>query len=667
MPDYTQQTRGLQLTTPLGPDALLLTSMSGEEQMSRLFSYELRMLAENDSIQPNDIVGKKVTFSVEHADGDKRYFNGMVNRFAYLGTGDRLSEYRAQVVPWLWFLTLTSNCRIFQNKSVPDIIKAVFDKLGFSDYEVTMQGQHPTWDYCVQYRETDFNFVSRLMEQEGIFYFFRHEEGKHTLVVADQKSSYQDCKDNEVKFEFNLGGPDPFDQITSWEHQYEFRTGKWSQTDYNFETPALDLKTNSPTTVSLPGISKYEMYDYPGEYEKKNDGDSETKLRMEAEEVGYNTVHGTSYCRSFTPGGKFKLQKHHAAGEEGKGYVVTGVRHWAGVGGTYVSGGGSSESGYGNAFTCIPDSVVFRPARVTPKPYVHGAQTALVVGPSGEEIYPDKYGRVKVQFYWDREGKKDENSSCWIRVAHPWSGKQWGMVSIPRVGQEVVVSYLEGDPDRPLITGMVYNAETMPPYTLPDNKTQTGIKTRSTMKGGSDNFNELRFEDKKSSEEIYFHAEKDFNRVVENNDTLKVGSSKADDGSQTIEIWKNRTETVKTGNELVTIEQGNRTVNVNQGNDTHEIKQGNRSVLIDMGNDSLAIKMGNQTTKLDMGASSTEAMQSITLKVGQNSITIDQTGVTIKGLMVSVQGQVQTQIKGMMTQINGDAMLQAKGGITMIN
>jgi type VI secretion system secreted protein VgrG len=665
--EYTQKTRGLQLTTPLGPDVLLLTSMSGEEQMSRLFSYELRMLADNESIQASDIVGKKVTFSVEYPNGEKRYFNGIVNRFAFLGTGDRLSEYRAQVVPWLWFLTLTSNCRIFQNKSVPDIIKAVFGKHGLTDFDDQMKGTHPTWDYCVQYRETDFNFVSRLMEQEGIFYFFRHEQGKHTLVLADQKSAYQDCVDNEVKFESNLGGPDPFDQITSWEHQYEFRVGKWAQTDYNFETPSTSLMTNTSTTVSLPGITKYEMYDYPGEYEKKNDGEAETKLRMEAEEVGYDMVHGTSYCRSFTPGGKFKLQKHHAEGEAGKGFVIVGVRHWAGVGGTYVTGGDQAQSGYGNSFTCIPDSVVFRPARVTAKPYVHGAQTALVVGPSGEEIYPDKYGRVKVQFYWDREGKKDENSSCWIRVAHPWSGKQWGMISIPRVGQEVVVSYLEGDPDRPLITGMVYNAETMPPYTLPDNKTQTGIKTRSTMKGGADNFNELRFEDKKGSEEVYFHAEKDFNRVVENNDTLKVGSSKADDGSQTIEVWKNRTETVKTGNELVTIEQGNRTVNVNQGNDTHEIKQGNRSVLIDMGNDSLAIKMGNQSTKLDLGASSTEAMQSITLKVGQNSITIDQTGVTIKGLMVSVQGQVQTQIKGMMTQINGDAMLQAKGGITMIN
>ena len=345
--------------------------------------------------------------------------------------------------------------------------------------------------------------------------------------------------------------------------------------------------------------------------------------------------------------------------------------------------------------------MTFRPGRQTPKPVIAGAQTAVVVGPSGEEIYTDKYGRVKVQFFWDRYGTSDENSSCWIRVSENWAGKNWGIVFNPRIGQEVIVDFLEGDPDRPIITGRVYNADQMPPYALPANQTQSTIKTRSSKSGTTDNFNEIRFEDKKGSEEIFIQAEKDFNRVVENNDTLKVGSSKADDGSQTIEIYKDRTETVKTGNETVTIEKGNRTVTVKQGDDahvvtqgkrtvtvqaddTHEIKQGNRSVLIDqgndseeikmgnrdvkidMGNDSLEISMGNQTTKLDLGASSTEAMQSITLKVGQNSITIDQTGVTIKGMMVTIQGQVQTQVKGLMVQVSADAMLQAKGAITMI-
>jgi len=325
----------------------------------------------------------------------------------------------------------------------------------------------------------------------------------------------------------------------------------------------------------------------------------------------------------------------------------------------------------------------------TPKARVDGTQTAVVVGPAGEEIFTDKYGRVKVQFYWDRQGKKDANSSCWVRVGTSWGGKQWGATHIPRIGQEVVIAFEEGDPDQPVIVGSVYNANLMPPYTLPDNRTQSGIKSRSSLKGDAETFNELRFEDKKDSEEIYFHAQKDFNRVVENNDTLKVGFLKkdkgdhtieifnnhslkvgcpeADEGSQTVEVYKDRTETLKTGNEKLTVEQGNRDVNVKMGNDTHKIDQGNRDVKIDMGNDSLKISMGNQTTKLDLGKSETEAMQSIELKVGQSSIKIDQTGVTIKGMMISIEGQVKTDVKGVMTTVNGDGMLTLKGGLTMIN
>jgi type VI secretion system secreted protein VgrG len=328
------------------------------------------------------------------------------------------------------------------------------------------------------------------------------------------------------------------------------------------------------------------------------------------------------------------------ASENGKKYVVTSVRHEA-TDGTY--GPTAMTGGYNNNFTCVPATVTYRAPRLTPKPFVQGPQTAVVVGPAGEEIYTDKYGRVKVQFFWDRKGKKDENSSCWVRVAEVWAGKTWGMVFNPRIGQEVVVDFLEGDPDRPLITGRVYNADQMPPYTLPDNQTQSGVKTRSSKNGSTENFNELRFEDKKGSEDIFFHAEKDFHREVENDDDLKVLHD------QTIEIKNNRTETVKEGNETIAI------------------KQGNRDVTIEMGNESLKIKMGNQTTKLDLGASSTEAMQSITLKVGQSSITLDQMGVTIKGMMISIQGQVQTEVKGVMTQVSGDAMLTVKGGITMIN
>jgi type VI secretion system secreted protein VgrG len=651
---FTQSKRLLAVSTPLGDDAMFLTGFTGTEALSRLFVYHLEMFSEQEDIDPTSLVGQSVTWSVGDAD-DKRYFNGYVSRLTAGALNPRgIRTYHADVVPWLWFLTRSADCRIYQQKSVPDIIKAVFDDLSFSDYKLDLQGSYSPRDYCVQYRETAFNFVSRLMEHEGIFYYFTHEQGKHTLVLADAASSCPDCKENEVAY---AGTGKPLD-LTSWEHQYEYRSGKWTHTDYNFETPSTSLVSNANTVLTLSNISNYELFDYPGDYLVKDDGTSIAKVRIEEDEAGYEVVVGAGACCTFSPGCKFTLTDHSVQSEAGKSYVLASVQH---SGTDYSHLNTDQPSEYHNQFTCIPSSVNFRPPRVTPKPLVQGPQTAVVVGTSGEEIYTDQYGRIKVQFFWDRKGQNDEKSSCWIRVVESWAGKQWGTIFLPRIGQEVVVDFLEGDPDRPLVTGRVYNAEQMPPYTLPDNKTQSGVKTRSSKGGGDDNCNELRFEDKMGSEDIVFHAEKDFHRSVEHDDDLQVGND------QTITITNNRTEEVKQGNESVTIDQGNRTVTVKQGNDTHDIKQGDRKVTIEMGNDNLKIQMGNQTVKLDMGASSTEAMQSITLKVGQNSITIDQTGVTIKGMLVSIQGEIQTQVKGTMTQINGDAMLQMQGGITMIN
>ena len=514
MPAYSQDTRRIVIDTPLGDDVLLLSSFVGHEEMSRLFNFEVELLSEKESISPNSIVGKNVTMSVMFADGSWRHFNGHVNRFAYCGRGDRLSMYRAEVVPWLWFLTRTSDCRIFQNKTVPDIIKQIFDDLGYKDYKVDVKGDHPKWDYCVQYRETDFNFVSRLMEQEGMFYFFKHEKGKHTLTIADHKGVYLDGQDADVEMHGRISAPELFDHIYTWEHHHEYRSGKWAHTDYNFETPSTSLMANTNSVVSLDSNSKFEFYDYPGEYEKKAEGDAEVKWRMEEEEAAHERVQGESHCRSFSPGVKFKVKKHFCKSEVGKTYVLTQVRHIARAGNTYVTTTNSTTDAYRNNFMAIPDSVSYRPPRLTPKPMVHGTQTAVVVGPKGEEIYTDKYGRIKVQFHWDREGKKDEKSSCWIRCSQISAGKQWGVMSIPRIGQEVVVSYLEGDPDRPLVTGVVYNAEQMPAYTLPDEKTKSWIKTNTSM--GGDGYNEIRFEDKKDKEQIFIHAEKNMDIRVKN-------------------------------------------------------------------------------------------------------------------------------------------------------
>ena len=671
---YTQKDRMLQLETPLGVDKLLLSGFSGTEELSRLFCFRLEMISPVENIAFNDIVGKKVTFSIGRPDGGRRYFCGHVSRFSNHGKGDFLNSYSCEVVPWLWFLTKSSNCRVFQDKSVATIIAEVFDKLGFSDYEINVS-TFRTLDYCVQYRETDFNFVTRLMEEEGIFYYFRHENGKHVMVIGDGKGSYADCDEKEIQFLSSSGKQEIHDNVTAWEHTQEFVSGKVIQRDFNYEDPGSTLETSTPTKLSLPGIKKYEVYDYPGEYAKEGHGAKLSDMRMQEQEAMHDVVQGSGVVRSFAPGLKFGVKHHRSRGEQGKSYVLMSVQHQANVGAAYLGAAGApGDTTYRNSFAAIPDSVTFRPRRSAYKPTIHGAQTAFVVGPAGKEIHTDKLGRVKVQFHWDREGKKDDNSSCWIRVAQFWAGNKWGALFIPRIGHEVVVQFLEGDIDRPLIVGSVYNEESQQPYT--DNPTWSGIKTESSTGGGGSN--ELRFEDKKGSEDIYFHAQKDFHRVVENNDDLKVHND------QTITIDNSRTTKVDKGNDTLDVEQGDRITRVRTGNDWLKIKsgdhhtdlatgseylkveKGNRDVQIEMGNDTLTIKMGNQTTKLDLGKSETEAMQSIEFKVGQSSIKIDQMGVTIKGMMVTVDGEMMTQVKGMMTQIDASAMLMAKGGLTMI-
>jgi type VI secretion system secreted protein VgrG len=524
-------------------------------------------------------------------------------------------------VPWTWFLTRTTDCRIFENKKAPDIIEKIFQDLGFSDFEMRITEQHPSREYCVQFRETDFNFVSRIMEEEGIFYFFKHEQGKHTMVLADNKSAYLDCEDKEIAY---TAHPTVNNYIGRWSPAYSYKSGKWTQRDYNFKTPQDKLEAKKNTLLDTPKAQTYELYDFPGLYIRKGDGDGLTKLRMEEEEAAYHRVDGESDCRTFLPGHKFKLTKHDCKDEENKSYVLTSVRHIA-TDHSHFSDEGPAQD-YRNSFTCIPDSVVYRPPRTTPKPVVHGIQTAVVTGPSGEDIYTDEYARIRVRFFWEREGM----DSLWARVSQPWAGKQWGVQFIPRIGMEVVVDFLEGDPDRPVIVGTVYNADNMPPYKLTDNKTQSGWKTRSTTGGGPSNFNELRFEDKMGEEEIYFHAEKNFTRVVENNDSLKVGLDKMNPGKQDIEVFGNRTTTIK------------------------------------QGDDNLTLNMGSKTTKVDLGSISYEALQKIELKVGASKITIDMMEIKLEAPMITLEGTIMSTVKSPLTMIQGTGLMQVQGGVTMV-
>jgi type VI secretion system secreted protein VgrG len=558
---YTQEARLIAIDTPLGKDALLLQGFTGQEGMSQLFRYQLDLLSDNPAIPFRRIIGQRVTIRIGLTNDEERYINGFVSRFAQSGGDERFTHYQAEVVPWLWFLTRTADCRIFQNMTVPDIIVKICKDLGFSDIKNQLAGSFEPRDYCVQYRETDFNFVARLMEQYGIFYFFKHEKDKHTLVLANSATAHQPCPEQPyARFDYSGGAMLEEDIVTSWHVEQELRPGKYAMTDYNFETPSTSLAVNVSSIVTVDSNHTYEIYDYPGEYPRKGQGEDLVKVRMEEEEASHLVAHGASTCRAFLPGYRFELEGHSNQ-DLNKAYVLTEVRHVASVGDSYVTGAGAEER-YSNTFTCICHDVPYRPSRITPKPIVQGPQTAVVVGKAGEEIWTDKYGRIKVQFHWDREGKQDENSSCWIRVSHPWAGKGWGAVAIPRIGQEVIVDFLEGDPDQPIITGRVYNAELMPPYELPANQTQSGIKSRSSKGGDTANFNEIRFEDKKGSEEVYIHAEKDENIVVEHDKTESVGHD------ETLSVEHDRNKTVK-NNQSETVKV-NKTIVVG-GNHTESI------------------------------------------------------------------------------------------------
>lgn len=619
---YTQQNRLLTLTTPLGEDALLLQSLVGYEGMSQLFQFKLTLLSENPAIAFNAIVGQNATITVRLADDSERYFNGIVSRFTQGGSDARFTHYQAEVVPWLWCLSRTTDCRIFQNMTVPDIIMQIFKDLGFSDFKLALQGNFEPREYCVQYRETDFNFVSRLMEQYGIFYFFEHARDKHTLVLANSPAAHQSCpKQAYARYDSTVGGLLDEDVITSWQIEQELRPGKYALADYNFETPNTNLGVNVTSVVQVGNNSKYEMYDYPGEYAKKPQGEGLVKLRIEEEEAAHLVVRGAGICRAFTPGYRFDLEGHTNRAMN-KSYVLTAVQHIASLGEQYVSGASAGmEESYANHFTCIPADVPYRAPRVTPKPIVQGSQTAIVVGPAGEEIWTDKYGRVKVQFHWDREGQYNEKSSCWVRVAQNWAGKRWGILFLPRTGQEVIVDFLEGDPDQPIIIGRVYNAEEMPPYDLPAQQTKSTIKSRSSKGEGVQGFNEFRFEDKKGEEQLFIHAER----------------------NQDIRVKKDLFETVGAEHHLIV---GKDQFEQVDGDRHHRVK-GDQNGKVD-GTISLAAGMDRQEKvgmkyALDAGMEIhlkagmnlvIEAGMSITLKAGAGFIVIGPAGVTISGIPI---------------------------------
>ncbi len=666
MGDYTQANRLISVHTPLGDDVLLLERFRGQEGVSRLFSFDLEMHSENRQIAFDSIVGKPATIRVTLADGSVRYINGIISSFWQGGTSFQgLFQYHAQLVPWFWLLTRTSDCRIFQQMTAPEIIEKLFQEHGFKDFSLRLNGSFRKREYCVQYRETTFNFISRLMEEEGIFYFFEHAQDKHTLVLANVPDKFQPCP-NQTKARYeSIGGVGAQeDVVTDWSAGQEVRPGKYTVTDFNFETPLLDL------TAQVTGKDSrgYEIYDFPGEYAKKDEGESLVGVRMQEEESPLMVVTGSGTCRAFTSGYRFELKEHYRR-DFNKAYTLISIRHSCEQGMEFRSGADpSADFRYTNHFQCIPHTVPYRPPRTAPVPVVEGTQTAIVVGPSGEEIYTDKYGRVKVQFHWDREGKYNENSSCWVRVSQNWAGKRWGAMFIPRIGQEVIVDFVEGDPDRPIITGRVYNAASMPPYALPTHMTMSTIKSYSSKGGGG--FNEWRFEDKKGKEQIFIHAERNKDIRIKNdlfewvgNDShriIKKSHYEHIEGHQHFIIDKDDLEHVKgdrdtkvDGNRVEEV-VGNRHLKVT-GNKV-ELVSSNKSVKVsgDLKEEvtkkvslkaedlhqktktSVAIDSG-QTIHIKAGMTCViEAGMQLSLKVGGNFIDISPAGVTITGTMVLI-------------------------------
>ena len=639
MAEVTQDGRILKLTTPLGKDVLLINSFTVVEEISKLFQIDAEVVHHTPGdgkkphpVDPVSILGQQVAIEIAQPDGTTRYFTGIVNRFSQGIRDDRFTYYKMSVVPRVWLLTQVRQSRIFQRKTIQEILETVFQGL---DKTIMLRGSYEPRNYCVQYRESDFDFASRLMEEDGIFYYFEHTANGQKMIIGDTPFSHNDCPRPRIPFvgkvediEGNEGA------ILEWGVRHQLQSGKVTFWDHHFQLTTNKLEGQKQTIFAVAKNQDLEIYDYPGDYAHNYDSEeggiggvftekSETaQIAIEQLDSRYQTITGHGTSGSMSAGHRFELFNHPSDDVNGK-YVITHATHQVSQSPGYFSEY-SVDQPYTNEFRCIPfgqKAAPFRPLPVTPKPIVPGSQTAMVVGPSGEEIYTDKYGRVKVQFHWDRHGKVNDDSSCWIRVAQGWAGNRWGIMFIPRIGMEVVVSFLEGDPDQPIITGCVYNAEAMPPYDLPSEQTKSTIKTSSST--GGNGFNELRFEDARGDEQIYIHAERDFHLRVKNDRHETIVNDRH------LQVENNQHQEITGDNHSLI--KGNRNDKVNG------------SASLDVGADihmRATGKVASQAgTEWHMKAGVTtviEAGASLTLKTGGSYINITPGAISIQAPMVLI-------------------------------
>jgi type VI secretion system secreted protein VgrG len=615
--------RVYELTTPLGKDVLLFRFLRGREALARLSAFDLSALSTRSDIAPGALLGKSVSVKVELGGGGFRYLHGYVTRFSQEAMVGRYHQYRFTVHPWLWFLTRTSDCRIFQDKTVPDIVKQIFGKHPTAAFEDGLTGTYARREYCVQYRETDFDFVSRLMEEEGMYYYFEHSESRHVLKMVDSYAGHKALEGKASIAFYPPGKQVRVDEefIHEWTFAQSIQPGVVELDDYDFTRPRMDLKVKA-RVLQPHDAADYEWFDAPGEYKESELGERLARARADEFHSEFDQALAACNVRELAVGRLFTLTPAPRRDQE-REYLIVAADYDLRDNAYETSP--EEPTSYRCGFTALPSRQQFRPARATPRPIVRGPQTAVVVGPPGEEIWTDQYGRVKVLFHWDRHGQRDQNASCWMRVSYPWAGQGWGAVSIPRIGQEVIVDFLEGDPDQPIITGRVYNADNMPPYALPGSGVISGIKS-DTHKGQG--YNEISLDDTAGKEKITIHGQYDMNTTIEHD--------------QTNLIRNHRSSTIESGNDALTVSSGTRTVTV-KGDTSLTVQAGNRTVSVTGGDYSATstsgavfIKGATQITLQCGGSTIQMDPAKIVLNSGSGQLVLDASGATLKGALVKI-------------------------------
>lgn len=649
MADWTREKALLCMTSPLGEDQLIPISLSAWEEMNAPFQFEIEAVSQAGVIDTNALLNQGVCVTLQSEGQPVRYFHGIVRHVADegtvrgTGTAKDYERYRITAVARLWFLSQTTDCRVYQQLSTADILKAMFKDAGLTDMNIIPSGSPR--EYTVQFNETDLQFATRLMEEEGWFYFFTHEESKHTLVVADSNASFSDIPGSTL---YVGGGDAGTTALTGFRRLSQAVRGKMTLKDYDPEKPDNALQAQEPTTLKTDGHETRDDFRWPAQSFDNTTVSNRTTWDLQAAEATASLFGGSTRFGGLVPGGTFKVQSTPAASQDGE-YVVHGAQHHA-ADDSWLNQ--TSAASYDANFTSFPSSVTWRQPIVTPRPRMDGIHTALVMGPqndsggeiksqSGEEIYTDDLGRVKVRFYWDWRAEAKGSAAVWARVVQPWAGKGWGGQFIPRVGTEVAVAFVDGDPDRPMVIGGLYNGRDTPIYKT-DEKNKLGFRTRSVPQGAAGaNFSEFTIDDTKGSELIFVHAEKDYSTEVENNQTLTV------DNCRIVTVKKDETVDI----------QNDQTITV----------KNNHAMTVTGGNHDTTVKAGNMSLSVDSGSVTIDAAVAITLKVGGNSVRIDTSGVTVNGTAVSVCGATSTKVEAPITQVNADGMLVLKGGITTIN